>query len=97
MTVTVDLSLRNLLEPLGRRREGDLLHGRPPYLSLHAKCVVVDERSNGGLRELREPGMQRNLECGVRVEDTALTRRLARQWMDLVWSGHVRSVPLGDP
>lgn len=64
--------------------------GDAPYLSLHAKCVVVDRlRALVGSANFTSRGTERNLECGALIADAAFAGRLARQWMDLVSRRHM--------
>jgi hypothetical protein len=60
-------------------------------VSLHAKCVVVDEmRTLVGSANFTARGHARNIEAGVLVEDPRLADRLLRQWNDLVAAGVLR-------
>lgn len=66
---------------------------RPTWeaVSLHAKCVVVDEvRTLVGSANFTARGHARNIEAGVLVEDPRLADRLLRQWNDLVTAGVLR-------
>ena len=62
-------------------------------VSLHAKCVVVDEmRTLVGSANFTARGHARNIEAGVLVDDPRLADRLLRQWNDLVAGGVLRRV-----
>ncbi|MEY4577863.1 MAG: hypothetical protein RL701_2566 [Pseudomonadota bacterium] len=62
----------------------------PPWVSMHAKCIVVDDHwvfitsAN-----FTERGQTRNLEVGVCIEDPAFAGQLAAQWRGLVTRGLV--------
>jgi phosphatidylserine/phosphatidylglycerophosphate/cardiolipin synthase-like enzyme len=57
----------------------------PPWVSLHAKCVVVDdERSFITSANFTDRGQTRNVEAGVLVEDRAFSGELGAQWRQLV-------------
>jgi phosphatidylserine/phosphatidylglycerophosphate/cardiolipin synthase-like enzyme len=57
----------------------------PPWVSLHAKCVVVDdERSFITSANFTDRGQTRNVEAGVLVEDRAFSGQLSAQWRQLV-------------
>ena len=63
----------------------------PPWASLHAKCVVVDdERALITSANFTERGHERNIETGVLVEDRAFAEELAGQWRQLISEGIVR-------
>lgn len=63
----------------------------PPWVSLHAKCVVVDTRwSLVTSANFTDRGQTRNLELGVLIEDEAFARSVVTQWQALVSSGAVR-------
>ena len=58
--------------------------------SLHAKCVVVDERwSLVSSANFTDRGLRRNVEAGVLIEDPTFAARLAEQWMSLVADGQM--------
>jgi phosphatidylserine/phosphatidylglycerophosphate/cardiolipin synthase-like enzyme len=62
----------------------------PPWVSLHAKCVVVDDaRALITSANFTDRGQTRNLEAGVLIEDAAFATKLAAQWRALVSSGQV--------
>jgi|JI9StandDraft_2_1071091.scaffolds.fasta_scaffold95385_2 phosphatidylserine/phosphatidylglycerophosphate/cardiolipin synthase-like enzyme len=66
---------------------------RPPgqAVSLHAKCVVVDElRTLIGSANFTARGQARNIEAGALIEDPRLADRLVRQWTALVAAGSLR-------
>ena len=57
----------------------------PPWVSLHAKCVVVDdERAFITSANFTDRGQTRNIEAGVLVDDRAFSGELAAQWRQLV-------------
>lgn len=59
-------------------------------VSLHAKCIVVDEaKSLVTSANFTDRGQTRNLEMGVLIEDPGLARRLVLQWRGLIESGLV--------
>jgi len=63
----------------------------PPWASLHAKCVVVDERVTLiGSANFTARGQSRNIEAGVLIEDAGFARRVAGQWRSLIEAGLVR-------
>jgi hypothetical protein len=62
----------------------------PPWVSLHAKCVVVDDaRALLTSANFTDRGQTRNLEAGVLIDDAAFATKLAAQWRALVSSGQV--------
>lgn len=62
----------------------------PPWASLHAKCIVVDdERSLVTSANFTERGQTRNIEAGVLIEDRGFSAELAAQWRMLVAEGLV--------
>jgi phosphatidylserine/phosphatidylglycerophosphate/cardiolipin synthase-like enzyme len=69
----------------------------PPWASLHAKCVVVDDaRALITSANFTDRGQTRNIEAGVLVEDAAFASELAGQWRMLIGAGLVRrSLDLG--
>lgn len=57
----------------------------PPWVSLHAKCVVVDdEYSFITSANFTDRGQSRNVEAGVLIQDTAFSGELGAQWRQLV-------------
>lgn len=61
--------------------------------SLHAKCVVVDERFTLiGSANFTDRGRTRNIEVGVLIDDPDFARQLVRQWQGLVNEGLVERV-----
>jgi phosphatidylserine/phosphatidylglycerophosphate/cardiolipin synthase-like enzyme len=63
----------------------------PPWASLHAKCIVVDDkRSLITSANFTDRGQTRNIEAGVLIEDAAFAAELAGQWRQLVSEGLVR-------
>jgi phosphatidylserine/phosphatidylglycerophosphate/cardiolipin synthase-like enzyme len=62
----------------------------PPWVSMHAKCVVIDERWTFiTSANFTERGQERNLEVGVCIEDRSFASQLAAQWRGLVSRGLV--------
>ncbi len=56
--------------------------------SLHAKCIVADERKAlVTSANFTDRGQTRNLEMGVLIEDGAFASRLVQQWRGLVEAG----------
>jgi phosphatidylserine/phosphatidylglycerophosphate/cardiolipin synthase-like enzyme len=63
----------------------------PPWASLHAKCVVVDdERALITPANFTDRGQTRNIEAGLLVDGAAFAGELAGQWRHLVSEGLVR-------
>jgi phosphatidylserine/phosphatidylglycerophosphate/cardiolipin synthase-like enzyme len=61
--------------------------------SLHAKCIVVDERlALVTSANFTDRGQGRNIEVGVLVEDRRFARSLAEQWRSAVSAGVFRSL-----
>jgi phosphatidylserine/phosphatidylglycerophosphate/cardiolipin synthase-like enzyme len=61
--------------------------------SLHAKCVMVDERLTLiGSANFTDRGQTRNIEIGVLIDDAAFARQVALQWQGLVNQNLVRRV-----
>ncbi|MCZ7679823.1 MAG: DISARM system phospholipase D-like protein DrmC [Sandaracinaceae bacterium] len=57
----------------------------PPWVSLHAKCVVVDERwSFVTSANFTDRGQTRNIELGVLIEDPAFAQQIVTHWRALV-------------
>ena len=55
------------------------------FESLHAKCVVVDERLTLiGSANFTDRGQSRNIEIGVLIDDASFARQVALQWLGLV-------------
>ena len=53
--------------------------------SLHAKCIVVDERLTLiGSANFTDRGQTRNIEVGVLIDDASFGRQVALQWQGLV-------------
>ena len=64
----------------------------PPWVSLHAKCVVVDEaRTLVTSANFTERGHERNIEVGFLIEDAAAAADLVAQWRLLIAAGAVRA------
>jgi hypothetical protein len=62
--------------------------------SLHAKCIVVDNRKAlVTSANFTDRGQTRNIEVGVLIEDPRFASRLAGQWRGLVEAGIVRGSP----
>jgi phosphatidylserine/phosphatidylglycerophosphate/cardiolipin synthase-like enzyme len=63
----------------------------PPWASLHAKCIVVDdERALITSANFTERGQTRNIETGVLIEDRPFAEELGAQWRLLITAGLVR-------
>jgi phosphatidylserine/phosphatidylglycerophosphate/cardiolipin synthase-like enzyme len=63
----------------------------PPWASLHAKCIAVDdERALITSANFTDRGQTRNIEAGVLVEGAAFAGELAGHWRQLVSEGLVR-------
>ncbi len=63
----------------------------PPWSSLHAKCVIVDdERTLVTSANFTNRAQTRNIEAGVLIEDRAFSSELAAQWRQLVAEGLAR-------
>ncbi len=61
------------------------------FATLHAKCVVVDERlALVTSANFTGRGHARNIEVGVLIEDERFATELSRQWHGLVAAGLVR-------
>lgn len=57
----------------------------PPYSSMHAKCVVIDDdRAFLSSANFTQRGQERNIEAGVLLHDPHFAEHLARQWLGLV-------------
>jgi phosphatidylserine/phosphatidylglycerophosphate/cardiolipin synthase-like enzyme len=57
----------------------------PPWVSLHAKCVVVDERQTLiGSANFTRRGQEFNVEAGVLIDDAHFARHVVAQWWSLV-------------
>lgn len=66
----------------------------PPWVSLHAKCVVIDERWTFiTSANFTDRGQTRNLEVRVCIEDQAFAGQLAAQWHALVGRRLVERFP----
>ena len=62
----------------------------PPFVSMHAKCVVVDgQRAFVSSANFTERGQERNIEVGVLIDDARFACHLAAQFDGLVKSGLV--------
>jgi len=65
-------------------------------VSLHAKCVAVDDRwALVTSANFTDRGQTRNIEAGVLVEDRAFATALAAQWRGLIDTGLVRAHSAG--
>jgi len=63
----------------------------PPWASLHAKCVVVDDkRALITSANFTDRGQERNIEAGVLIEDPVFAGELGGHWRQLVSAGLVR-------
>jgi phosphatidylserine/phosphatidylglycerophosphate/cardiolipin synthase-like enzyme len=57
----------------------------PPWASLHAKCLVVDdERTLITSANFTDRGQTRNIEAGVLIEDRAFAEELGAQWRQMI-------------
>jgi phosphatidylserine/phosphatidylglycerophosphate/cardiolipin synthase-like enzyme len=66
----------------------------PKRASLHAKCVVVDERKTlVTSANFTDAAQRRNIEAGIFVVDSDLARSLLRQFDALIGNGLLRQVP----
>jgi PLD-like domain len=62
------------------------------HASLHAKCIVVDERwSLVGSANFTNRGQTRNIEVGVRIDDVGLARAIVSQFRAATAEGLFRS------
>ncbi len=62
----------------------------PPWVSLHAKCVVVDAKKTFiTSANFTERGHERNIELGVLIDDERFATKVAEQWWGLVGAGVV--------
>ena len=62
----------------------------PPWASLHAKCIVVDDERTPRRRiSPTDRGQARNIDAGVLIEDRAFAEELGAQWRQLVGAGLV--------
>lgn len=65
------------------------------FVSLHAKCVVVDEREVLlTSANFTNRGQTRNIELGVRIEDPGFATAVAAQWHALVAQGLLVAAPV---
>lgn len=71
------------------------LHDEPgPRASLHAKCIVVDDRwAFVTSANLTEAAQERNIEAGVLIDDTKLACSLRNHLDALVETGAVSPIP----
>jgi phosphatidylserine/phosphatidylglycerophosphate/cardiolipin synthase-like enzyme len=68
--------------------------GDSEHASLHAKCIVVDERKAFVTSaNFTEAAQLRNIEAGVFVIDSTLARSLVRQFEALIINGLLHRVP----
>jgi hypothetical protein len=66
------------------------LHPGYPYISLHAKCVVIDEvQALVSSANFTQRGQERNIEAGVLLHDPHFASHLAMQWLGLIDAGLV--------
>jgi hypothetical protein len=71
-----------------RREDGP---NQPGYVSLHAKCVVVDaQRSFISSANFTQRAQERNIECGVLLDDPHFAEHTAAQWLRLIEAGLVK-------
>ena len=60
----------------------------PPWQSLHAKCIVVDERrALVTSANFTDRGQSRNIEVGALIEEAEFARDLSAQWRALIAAG----------
>lgn len=72
-----------------------LLTGRHVRASMHAKCVVVDDRiAFVTSANLTPAAQERNIEAGVLIEDETFARSLRGQFDALVQTGALKRLPL---
>jgi hypothetical protein len=72
-----------------RREDGP---SQPGYVSLHAKCVVVDaKRAFVSSANFTQRAQERNIECGVLLDDPPFAEHTASQWLRLIEAGLVRA------
>ena len=65
----------------------------PGFVSLHAKCVVVDGRlSLVSSANFTKRAHERNIECGALIDDPHFSRQLASQWLSLIEGGFVKKI-----
>ncbi|WP_437303797.1 DISARM system phospholipase D-like protein DrmC [Sorangium sp. So ce388] len=63
----------------------------PPWASLHAKCIVVDdERTLITSANFTDRGQRRNIEAGVLIEDAPFAAEVSAQWRLLITADLVR-------
>ena len=66
-----------------------------PRFNMHAKCVVVDgECALVTSANFTQAAQEKNLECGVLLEDPTFAMHLARQWMGLIDAGLAKEARL---
>ena len=71
-----------------RREDGP---NQPGYVSLHAKCVVVDaKRAFISSANFTQRAQERNIECGVLLDDPHFAEHTAAQWLRLIEAGLVK-------
>jgi hypothetical protein len=71
-----------------RRNAGEEQSG---YASFHAKCVVVDgQRAFISSANFTERAQERNIECGVLIDDPHFAELVGGQWIRLIEAGLVR-------
>lgn len=67
----------------------------PPWASLHAKCIVIDEALTFiTSANFTDRGQTRNIELGALIEDATFARQVVSQWNGLVGSKLVRKFPI---
>lgn len=68
--------------------------GDSEHASLHAKCIVVDERKAlVTSANFTEAAQMRNIEAGVFIVDSSLAQSLVRQFEALIANGLLQRVP----
>lgn len=72
----------------------------PPksVVSMHAKCVIVDERrAFVSSANFTDRGQTRNIEVGVQLDDEPLAKQLLGQWNALISEGLLRRIDWPPP
>lgn len=67
------------------------------FVSMHAKCVVVDGRQAFiSSANFTERAQEKNIECGVLLTDPSFAASLAKQWTRLIEGGFMKRLDFGD-
>lgn len=65
----------------------------PPWVSLHAKCIVVDAKLTFVTSaNFTERGQERNIELGVLIEDGEFAVKVSEQWWGLIRGGKSKCI-----